>query len=173
MSAYAGSSKNLKDLKDLKDLRDLRKDPGSLGFRSSPQNNLRVAKPLQPESRGIARLVALPHHPAKIPKRYGNIKSAETLRLFAWWQAVPEVDFFMQDWEDGAIRQIWHQLSGGGFEVRLPPCHTRLTSCERLPRGPPSPGVRVVHSRGPRRNKAASYSETGGFASLRPFYNDE
>ena len=62
------------------------------------QNHLHIAKPLRPEWRGIAGLVALPHHPAKIPKMSGDIQSAKTLCLSVWCQAVPEADLFMQDW---------------------------------------------------------------------------
>ena len=68
---------------------------------------------LLPEWRGIKGLVALPHHPAKIPEMSGDIRSAETLRLFAWCQAVPEADLLMEDWGAGVTRQIWHQRAGG------------------------------------------------------------
>ena len=83
--------------KNLKDLRDFRKDPGSLG---APETRAH-RQSLRPEWRGIPGLVEPPHHPAKTPKMSGDIGSAETLRLFAWWQAVPEADFFMGDWRAG------------------------------------------------------------------------
>ena len=68
-----------------------------------PQNHMCIAQPLRPEWRGIAGLVALPQHPAKIPKMSGDIQSAETLCLFAWCQAVPEAEFFMEDLGAGVI----------------------------------------------------------------------
>jgi hypothetical protein len=101
-------------------------------------------------------------------------KSAVTLCLFAWCQAVQETEFLVEDWEDGA-----GAVNGNSTLVqaskralrRWDACLTlavwRATTARAT-----GPGVRVVKNRGSRRNGAALALAMGVFEHPCPFFKN-
>ena len=100
-------------------------------------------------------------------------ESAVTVYLFAWCQALQEIELFVDDWEDGV-----GAYNGNSALVAASKCALRRWGARLMlavwrvtAARATGPGVRVAKNLGSRRNGVATFLETGVFAPLSPFYD--